>query len=179
MDFVDNINTETQVLMQLREEWRLKIEGDGGYCPCCDRWGKIYRRSINASMARALLWLSQQADRGDGWVHVPSIAPAWLLRSNQLATLHLWGLVVSFDPSESKLTSSGLWKITQKGTLFTHNTTYVPKYAYVYNNRVEEFEGPEVSISDCLGDKFDYHTLLVNFSGEASDYDEDSYGHHT
>lgn len=173
MDFVDTLDTETQELMKLREGWRLKIEGDGGYCPCCDRWGKIYRRSINASMARSLMWLSQQQDRGDGWVHVPSIAPAWLLRSNQLATLHLWGLVVSFDPAESKLAASGLWRPTPKGLMFVHNAATVPKYAYVYNNRVEEFEGPDVSIEQCLGDKFDYQTLLANFDRSDSEYEED------
>ena len=82
-----------EALKQLRDQWRVVIEGDGGHCPCCDRWGKIYRRGLNSSMARSLIWLVQQPDRGDGWVHVPDNAPAWLLRSNQLGTLHLWGLL--------------------------------------------------------------------------------------
>ena len=166
-------STEAVTLPTLREEWRLKIEGDGGYCPCCDRWGKIYRRSINASMARSLLWLVQQPDRGDGWVHVPSVAPAWLLRSNQLATLHLWGLVMSFDPTESKLAASGLWRPTDLGLRFAQKMATAPKYAYVYNNQVEEFEGPQVTVEDCLGDKFDYHTLLANFDGSSNSYEND------
>lgn len=163
-------NTE---LAGLREEWRLKIESDGGYCPCCDRWGKIYRRSITSAMARALLWLLQQPGRGDGWVHVPSCAPSWLLRSNQLATLHLWGLVMSADPTSTKLAASGVWRPTDKGWRFAHNMMTVPKYAYVYNNKVEEFEGPEIGIVECLGDKFDYHTLLANFDGSDNGYEEE------
>ena len=161
-----------EVLQALRNEWRLKIEGDGGHCPCCDRWGKIYRRGLNSAMARALIWLVKQPDRGDGWVHVPDNAPPWLLRSNQLCTLHLWGLITSFSAADTKLASSGLWQATAKGLAFAQNTHRVPKYAYVYNNTVFDFDGEDVSIIDCLGDKYNYHSLMANYDG--STYGDDT-----
>ena len=165
---------DTETLDKLRAHWRVTIEGDGGYCPCCDRWGKIYRRALNASMARALVWLVQQPGRGDGWVHVPDTAPAWLLRSNQLATLHLWGLVISLNEIgvPSKLASSGLWRPTERGWLFAHDRLLVPKYAYVYNNAVVEFGGSNVNVVDCLGEKYSYQSLMANF--DRSYYGDDA-----
>ena len=162
---------DTEALNQLRANWRLTIEGDGGHCPCCDRWGKIYRRALNASMARALVWLVQQPGRGDGWVHVPDNAPPWLLRSNQLGTLHLWGLVTSLTEEKTKLASSGLWQATERGFQFAHNRLLVPKYAYVYNNEVVEFEGEDVNVVACLGEKYSYQSLMANFDGSV--YGED------
>jgi hypothetical protein len=28
---------------------------EGTTCPCCDRWAKVYKRSINSSMAKGLI----------------------------------------------------------------------------------------------------------------------------
>ena len=163
---------ENDALDHLREEWLLKIEGDGGYCPCCDRWGKIYKRPLNAAMARALMWLTQAPDRGDGWTHVPSTAPTWMLRSPQLTTLHLWGLMVGFD-SETKLTSSGLWKPTPLGIAFAENRARVQRYVYVYNNEVRGFEGDEISIIDALGEKYNYQNIMANYNGTDSNEQEE------
>jgi hypothetical protein len=163
---------ETNALAHLREEWLLKIEGDGGYCPCCDRWGKIYKRPLNSSMARALMWLTKAPDRGDGWTHVPSTAPTWMLRSQQLATLHLWGLVKGFD-SETKLASSGLWKPTPLGVAFAENRARVQRYVYVYNNEVRGFDGDEISIIDALGEKYNYQNIMANYNGTDSNEQEE------
>lgn len=162
-------NTQDKALQALREGWKLVIEGDGGHCPCCDRWGKIYRRPLNSSMARALMWLINQKGREDGWVHVPSIAPAWLLRSHQLPTLHLWGLVMSFG-ADTKLASSGLWQATPAGVAFAREQQRVPKYVYVYNNTALEFDGEQISIRDALGNKYNYDEIMANYDGTESSW---------
>jgi len=162
---------EVTHLEQLRHDWKVKIEGDGGYCPCCDRWGKVYKRPLNAAMARALMWLTQAPDRGDGWVHVPSTAPTWMLRAPQLTTLHLWGLVIGFD-TDTKLASSGLWKPTPLGVAFAENQARVQRYVYVYNNEVRGYEGDEISIIDALGEKYNYHDIMGNYNDTDSDYEE-------
>ena len=164
--------TETYTLADLRGNWRAVIEADGGHCPCCDRWGKVYRRNLNASMARALIWLVNQPDRGDGWVHVPSSAPAWMLRTQQLPTLHLWGLVNDF-PRETKLASSGLWQATPAGVEFAHNRSTVSKYVYVYNNELQDKGGVDISIIDALGNKYNYHEIMANFDGSASAFESE------
>ena len=169
---------ETSVLMQMRDNWKVTIEGDGGHCPCCDRWGKVYRRNLNASMARALIWLVKQPDRGDGWVHVPSSAPPWMLRTQQLPTLHLWGMVEDF-PKGTKLASSGLWRATPLGMDFANNLTRVHKYVYVYNNKLLEEGGVEISVEDALGNKYNYREIMANFDGSAPAFEEDDDGSDT
>jgi len=169
---------ENETLKELRDLWSATIQKDGGYCPCCDRWGKIYRRSMNATMARQLMWLVQAPDRGDEWVHVPSTAPAWLLRTQQLATLQLWNLVQG-APSTTKLASSGLWKPTDRGVAFAKNMLSVKKYVYVYNNAAVDFEGEEITVVDALGSKYNYQEIMANYDGSASSFEEDSYGDDT
>ena len=161
-----------RLLKDARQDWQQAIEGNGGYCPCCARWGKIYRRPINSSMARALLWLVNAPHRGDGWVHVPSTAPIWMLRSHQLPTLHLWGLVMHIRPEPTKLASSGLWQPTELGRAFAANKVTVKRYVYVYNNTALEFEGSEIGISDALGDKYNYAEIMANYNGTPSNWEE-------
>jgi hypothetical protein len=164
---------ENEQLAQMRDNWEVAIEGDGGHCPCCGRWGKIYKRALNASMARSLMWLVNRPHRGDGWTHVPSNAPTWMLRSSQLPTLHLWGLVESSD-TKTKLASSGLWKPTQKGIDFANDVCSVPKYVYVYDNAVRGFEGPNIVVREALGSKYDYAEIMANYDGTASAFDGDN-----
>lgn len=152
--------------------WTAAIEGDGAHCPCCHRWGKVYRRGLNASMARALMWLVHQEARSDGWIHVPSGAPPWLLRSQQLPTLRLWDLVEGFSTGGSQLQSSGLWKPTQLGVAFANNRATVQKYVYVYNNAVRDTEGDQIFIGDALGSKYNYEEIMANYDGTAPGFEE-------
>lgn len=163
---------EPTTLETMRDQWKATIEGDGGHCPCCDRWGKIYKRGLNASMARALMWLVNQENRGDGWVHVPSSAPPWMLRTQQLPTLQLWGLVEGFNAADSKLQSSGLWKPTQRGIAFANNRATVQKYVYVYNNAVLEVDGDQIFIGDALGSKYNYEEIMANYDGTVFGFDD-------
>jgi len=163
---------EPTTLETMRDLWKVAIEGDGAHCLCCDRWGKVYRRNLNASMARALMWLVNQEDRGDGWVHVPSSAPPWMLRSHQLPTLQLWGLVEGFSSGDSKLQSSGLWKPTQLGVAFANNRATVQKYVYVYNNMVRDTEGDQIFIGDALGSKYNYEEIMANYDGTVFGFDD-------
>ena len=163
---------EPTVLETMRDHWKVAIEGDGGDCPCCERWGKVYRRGLNASMARALMWLVHQEDRGDSWIHVPSSAPSWMLRSQQLPTLHLWGLVEGFSSGDSKLQSSGLWKPTQLGVAFANNRATVQKYVYVYNNMVRDTDGDQIFIGDALGSKYNYEEIMANYDGTVFSTDD-------
>jgi hypothetical protein len=103
-------------LAQLRSDWDRTKSGDGGHCPVCDRWGKIYPRGINRTMARSLIWLA--AKSGDGnWVDVPNTAPAWILRSNQLPTLRWWDMVERNDTEKSPENKhSGMWRVTAFGS---------------------------------------------------------------
>ena len=102
---------ECATLEQAGHIWNSVIKSDGGHCPVCDRWGKLYKRGITAAMARQLIWLCLQNPREDGWVDVQRTAPDWMLRSPQLGTLRHWNMVVPAPVSGTKSRSAGMWKI--------------------------------------------------------------------
>lgn len=158
---------EGATLEQAGHIWGSVIKSEGGHCPVCDRWGKLYRRGINANMARHLIWLCKQNPREDGWVDVQRTAPDWMLRSPQLGTLKHWHMVQNAPVKGSKSRTAGLWKPTDLGLKFAYNQLFVPKYKYIYNDTVFDTEGPDVSIVDCLDDHFDYSELMnANYYGE-------------
>lgn len=146
-------------LTTLREEWRQVIEGDGDRCPCCDRWGRIYKRNINETMARSLLWL-RDAPRENGWVNVPVHAPRWLVRSNQLPTLRWWDLVERAASEDKNKKHSGLWRPTDLGCAFANGEISVPKTVYTYNGEREKYGDEMLRISECFGTHFSYAEVM-------------------
>jgi hypothetical protein len=156
----------------LRSQWRTRIENDGGYCPVCDRWGKISGFSINATMAKSLIWLCTfHHDTANTWVNVPLHAPRWLVRSNQLPTLRRWGLVERCAPDEEGQTKySGLWRPTSKGWAFFQGKISIPKKFYAYNNKVEGYSIEQVKIMDCFKTNFDYQQVMSGiFSADVAE----------
>ena len=150
------------MIEQLKQDWKHTIEHDGGKCPVCDRWGKVYKRNINNTMARSLLWLCSASKDGD-WVDVPKTAPRWLVSSNQLPTLKWWGLIDRKEQVDETKKFSGFWKPTQLGIDFVYNAKEIPKSVFTYNNNVEGFSSELVAINDCLQEHFNYQDVL-NFS---------------
>ena len=158
---------EGATLTQAGQIWHSVIKSEGGHCPVCDRWGKLYRRGITAAMARQLIWLCLQPPREDGWVDVQRTAPIWMLRTPQLGTLRHWGMVVDAPVTGTKSRSAGMWKPTALGLAFAYKRISVPKFKYIYNDTVFDTEGPDIDILDCIGEHFDYNELMkANFYGE-------------
>ena len=153
--------------MIMRDAWGRTIAGDGGHCPVCDRWGKIYVRNINKTMAQGLVWLNHQTGDEDGWVNVPITGPQWLVRSNQLATLHWWNLVERKSKDDShKSKFSGIWRTTQLGKDFVAGLIRVPRSVYTYNNNVVKHGDEDVLLSECLDEGFDYNQVMsTNLNG--------------
>lgn len=148
---------------ELRQQWRHAIENDGAHCPVCDRWGRIYARGINKTMARSLMWLCQAIKDKDGWVDVPSNAPRWLVRSNQLATLRWWSLVERRGNDDPKNKHSGMWRATKLGVDFVHGLKKIPEKVYTYNGEVETVSQNLVHISECFQDYFNYEQIMNEY----------------
>jgi hypothetical protein len=147
-----------------REAWRKAIEGEGAHCPTCDRWGRIYGRSINRTMANSIMWLSVAVADEDGWVDIPSKAPRWLVRSNQLPTLKWWGLVERrYNDKNSKNKHSGMWRITDLGRAFVHGQVSIPKKVFTYNDIVQSVSPENIFIKDCFKLYFDYRDLMNSY----------------
>lgn len=143
-----------------RKAWRVTISGDGGHCPCCTRWGKVYARNINETMCRSLIWLTKARANEHGWVDVPETAPRWLVRSNQLPTLRWWNLVERIPSKNPDAKHSGLWRPTDLGRSFAMCNAAVPKTAYTYKGEVEYMSDDTVVITDCFGKKFSYAEVM-------------------
>ena len=115
---------EMDVLAELRDTWRALIEGDGGHCPVCDRWGKYNSVNLTRPMVNALVWLcNKHANNGGRPVHLPTEAPRTVTRSYSLTRMKHWGLVRPIEmvkPTKEEKASgvtevtrtSGLWKPT-------------------------------------------------------------------
>lgn len=150
-----------QLISDLRSDWQKTIEHDGGHCPVCDRWGKIYGRNINKTMAVSLIWLASAQPDEEGWIDVPIKAPRWVIRSNQLPTLKWWGLVERKpNDKESKNKHSGMWRATEQGKQFARRDSVVPRRAFTYNDEVLGFSIEEIYIDQCFKDRFDYQEIM-------------------
>lgn len=151
---------DKDLVVEMRRNWRELIEREGGHCPICDRWGKVYARSINKTMARSLVWLCYAKPADENWVDVPSQAPRWLVRSNQLPTLRWWGMVERRTNDDEHKKFSGMWRPTPFGLLFVEGKTTAPKKVYTYNGEVEGVCIDTVKIHECFKDFFDYEATM-------------------
>ena len=112
-------------------------------------------------MAKSLIWLTRTPHvDASGWVEVPTKAPTFVLRSNQLPTLKHWGLVERMPNNDPSKKFSGVWRATDKGKSFASGAIRVPKKVYIYNDVVEAWSPEDVSISECFGEYFDYQDAM-------------------
>ena len=147
-----------KTLEDAKTEWVSAIHGEGARCPCCDRWGKIYPRHFNASMAKALIWL---VGEGFDWTDVPNTAPKWLTRTNQLPTVRWWGLIERQSPKTPAAKHSGMWKPTLRGWRFVHGLITVPETVYTYNAHVVRYSDKNIFIRDAFKTNFDYEQVML------------------
>ena len=93
-------------------------------CPCCDRFGKIYRRVLNSSMAYSVIWLYKCAhgwsgtDRLDdqGYVYLPNSVDERIKTTRQTGHLQHWGMVEHRAQEDDPVRKeTGRYRITAKG----------------------------------------------------------------
>lgn len=150
------------LLSEAKKRFKKMIAEDGGDCPCCGRWGKIYKYKVNATMARGLMWMYSVSPLGE-WVNIQERGPKWLLRSKSLSTAKHWGLIerLELDDEENKDTRhSGVWRLTLRGREFVKNKTLIEEHVFIFDDRIVKFSKSMASIVDCLGKKFSYTELM-------------------
>lgn len=144
--------------------WQRVGEAKGrGYshdCPCCGQHAKIYKRTIHAGMAAALIRMYQMnvTDNG-GWIPVSEIYARGA--AGDYAKLRYWSLVESADARGAVKNASGFWRLTDRGKRFVEGQLRLPKYALVFDNNVLGHEGALVTIHECLGKRFSYVSLMA------------------
>ena len=133
----------------------------GTRCPCCDRHLKVYRRPLNASQARYLIFMAQKSGEGNPWLHVEmDFRDVSIPSRGDYAKLRYWGLIEP-KPGESDRggRSNGYWRLTDKGRAFVNGEIAVPARIHLLNNRVVGWSEATTTIKQALGKRFDYAQL--------------------
>jgi hypothetical protein len=137
---------------------------DGCACPACGQNCKVYKRKLYSNYALFLVTLVRAwAESQDDWIHYKDCK----FTSRDYSYLQKWGLIKSKPvDAKSKGSSSGYWKPTQRGVAFANGRMDVPSHVYLWDNEirteygVDGFTDVYVSITDALGDGFDYDELM-------------------
>lgn len=141
-------------LATARQWLRDRIE-EGERCPCCSQFAKVYRRKIHATMARDLIMLYRKFQTAS-WFHLSEHVG----HPGDFAKLRYWNLVVEQPTLRPDGGRAGWWLITAAGAVWVGGSGTVPLYAHIYDGRLLRLSGPDVTIRDALGTRFDYAELM-------------------
>lgn len=144
------------MLGDARDWLRERVEV-GEKCPCCTQYAKVYKRTITAGMARALIAMWRHA--GTEWFYLPDITSRW--RSRDEAHLQHWGLIQPAEGNRPDGPTRGWWRVTQEGVDWIHVRTRVWMYVKLYDGRRLGFDTENsITILDAINKKFDYRSLI-------------------
>jgi hypothetical protein len=153
-----------QSVQTARDATMLKAENDksGTACPCCGQWCKLYRRTLNASMARFLIWLVRSYQDNPRWVTIKEFPLMSNRRGgNDYSKLAHWKLIEqkanTDDPTKR---TSGEWRPTPKGIEFAHQRISVPNAVFLYDGICQGFSDKSTDIVAALGKEFNYQELM-------------------
>lgn len=152
--------TLAQVRAWMREQTK---KGKPFNCLICKQRVKVYKRPLNASMAKVLIVLARHTKEGE-YVHLPT----FLLRHGLQPTLYgdttkllHWGILDHHDGAlDDGNPNAGMWRVSDKGRQFVRGEIAVPKYVRIYNKIVLGFSKEETDIKAALKNKHDYRSLM-------------------
>jgi hypothetical protein len=130
----------------------------GTRCPCCNRYCKIYKRSITNRMAQWLIWLVK-VSKNNEWTNWRD-APKKVVHGGDYGKMFHWGLIEHAPNANPKKKSSGVWRPTDKGIRFVYRQVTVPKKISLLFNEVIGLSEEKIDIVDALGNEFDYNQLM-------------------
>lgn len=160
-----NTNVKTQTVYEAKK-WLNGMMNTGVTCPCCGQYAKMYRRKITSTMAKCLVMIHRFFQHNKvSFIHVPNylvkVKNDGSVAGGDVAKLKHWGLlepVVNERADGSK--RAGFYRITQLGKDWADGKVEIPKYAYIYNQKLYKLSDEKVFIKDALGDRFDYRELM-------------------
>jgi hypothetical protein len=151
-------------LDQVREYCRAKAN-KGFDCPVCKQRAKVYKRKLNATMARVLILIYKGKGVGD-WFHMPTFIKESRLTPSvygDTTKLVYWRLLEAKkgDGQSDGNPSTGMYRLTEQGARFVRDEVEVRKYVRIYNERRIKCEDETtISIRDALTSKFNYGELM-------------------
>ena len=147
------------------------IKAEGSNCPTCKRYAKIYRRKLNSTMARGLIWLWREGGYEQRLYVNFSKMPPFLLKSNQLASNRWWGLVERAPNDDPAIKHSGMWRLTILGRNFVKGFCTVRSHIWHYNSEVLSLDGDLINIQEALGKHFNYSEMMAESHEQGSFFD--------
>lgn len=150
---------------QILEEVRVELANgmdEGTRCPCCGHLVKLYKRKLNATMARLLTLVVRRYGITGDWIGVRedlggvSIGQA----GGEFAKLAHWGLVEQEYNDNPDKRTSGRWRPTDDGHAFVYRRLSVPEHVLLLSNEVIGFTDTEIGIVQALGSRFSYEELM-------------------
>jgi hypothetical protein len=148
--------------------WLKERVNEGARCPCCNQLAKVYKRRIHSTMAYHLIQLKKRS-LDDSFIHKSfllsgSRSAMTSLGGGEFAMMRHWGLIEEkLKDDKQKGRTSGFWRITEKGKGFVDKKLLINKFIYLYDGQLLKVSEETASISDCLGEKFDYESLMKGF----------------
>jgi len=141
------------------------IKWDGGFCPCCRQRVQVYKRHLNAPMAKLLIYLVHQYMKGgqQSYINVHTFPMIQGRRGGgDYAKLVHWGLIEA-EPNEDPETKthSGSWRPTKAGIMFVQGQTQQPKFVLLYLNDVVGQAEDEINISGALKKPFSFSDIMT------------------
>jgi hypothetical protein len=150
-----------KTLEEAKSECRMGWE-KGLNCPCCTQYVKLWKHSINSAIAMLLIYMYHTKRE---WVHI--------MKETKFTTMYgiaqFWGVIIqkTKTPEDDKR-ASGFWKLTDLGVDFVTGKISIPRYLYLYNDKVIRISEEKCTIKSCLTKKFSYSELM------GYDFDESS-----
>jgi hypothetical protein len=149
-------------------------------CPCCEQYAKTYRRKVASGMASLLIEIykvfrfrgfPKGFDDPAHWLHMPGFIRRNRIianGSNDAAMMVHWRLVERADDilratgavSKAFADHRGRYRITDLGIAFVEGRVSIPRFLYIYNNKVVGEDEERATITDALADKLNFSELM-------------------
>jgi len=128
-------------------------------CPCCNRFAKVYKRHLHATVASQLIRLYNLGGASQ-YIHTSNLVVG--SGTGDFVKAKYWDLIKPnpAQPTEGKKTN-GSWKLTEKGIAFVNNQEKISQYVLIWQDVKLAETGEQMDITEILQDKFSYRELMA------------------
>jgi hypothetical protein len=146
-------------ISEARAAFYAELRGGPTRCPCCDRAASVDIRRVHAVQARALIhhYRVQETERRS--VHFRELRKVAGELTDYPVLVWFGFLEPVENPKDPTKRSPGFYRVTDLGADFVLGRYRVPEKILRWNKKTIRFEGESRSISEVLGEPFDYRTL--------------------
>jgi len=137
------------------------LSGEKCDCPHCGRYSQVYKRHINATIAKQLIMLLKLGGLGNNYIHASNLIPEGQTGQGDLTKAKYFGLIKAMPETSEAKKSSGYWSLTEDGHLFVTGKKDIPSHLFVFDDKVIGKSEDKIFIADALASGgFHYNNLI-------------------